>query len=76
MRDCLSEPRSAASHDLALADKFCIELATVKSKVYVKVHAVKSALRGIHALEIFLKILSREIGRESDDFFDACCWEG
>lgn len=54
----LPESRSAATHDLALADELGVEFGAVEREVNVKVDAVKSALRGIHAFKILFEVLS------------------
>ena len=66
------EARGAAAHDLALADELGVELAAVEGEVDVEVDAVEGALRGVHALEVLLEVLAREVGRQGDDFLDAC----
>ena len=49
-----SESCSAASHDLALADKLGIEFRAVEGEVDVEVYTVECALRSVHAFEVFL----------------------
>ena len=67
----LSEPRCAATHDLALADKLGVELGSVEREVDVEVYAVEGALWGVHALEVFFEVLPREVRGKCDDFLDA-----
>lgn len=67
----LPEARCATPHHLALTHQLGIEFAAVERKIDVEIHAVESALRRIHALKVFLEILAREIGGESDDFLNA-----
>ena len=67
----LSESCRAPTHDLALAYQLSIELAAVEGEIDIEVDAVEGALRGIHALEVLLKVLAREVGRQGDDFLDA-----
>lgn len=66
----LSEPRRAATHDLALADKLGVKLRSVEREVDVEVYAVEGALWGIHALEVLFEVLSRQVGGKCDDFLD------
>jgi len=54
----LSEASSAAAHDLALADELGIEFGSVEREVDIKVDAVESTLRGIHAFKVFFEVLS------------------
>ena len=54
----LSEAGSAATHDLALANQLGAELGTVQRQVDVEVYPVERALRGVHAFEVLLKVLS------------------
>ena len=54
---CLSEASSAAAHDLALADELGVEFGSVEREVNVKVDAVESTLRGIHAFEVLFEVL-------------------
>jgi hypothetical protein len=68
----LSEASSATTHDFSLADKLGTEFGTVECEINVEVNSVKCSLRSIHALEILLQVLPRQIGRESDDFLYAC----
>ena len=58
-----------------MTDKLGIELAAVESEVDVEVDAVEGSLGGIHALEVLLEILAREVGGQGDDFLDACVRE-
>jgi len=67
----LPKPGRAATHDLALADELGVELGAVEREVYVKVDAVKSALRGVHALKVLFEIFAREVRGKGDDFLDA-----
>jgi hypothetical protein len=55
--DSLPESRRAATHDLALADQFSVELGSVKREVDVEVNAVEGSLGSVHALKVFLEIL-------------------
>lgn len=71
-RTTLPEPGRAASHDFALAHEFGVELGAVEREVDVKVDAVEGTLGRVHALKVLLKVLPGEIGREGDDFLDAC----
>ena len=68
----LPESSRAATHDLALADELGVELGAVEGEVDIEVDAVESALRRVHALEVFLEVLSAEVGCQSDDFLYAC----
>lgn len=64
------KPRRAPAHDLTLTHQLCIELAAVEREVDVEIHAVKSALGCIHALEILFEVLAAEVRSQGDDFFD------
>ena len=66
----LSESRCAAAHDLALAYQLGVELGAVEREVDVEVDAVEGALWGVHALEVLLEVLSRQVRSERDDFLD------
>lgn len=67
----LPELGPAPSHDFALADQLGAELAAVKRQVYIKINPVKGPLGGVHALEIRLQILARQVGRKGYDLLDA-----
>ena len=66
----LSESRCAAAHDLALAHQLGVELGAVEREVDVEVDAVEGALWGVHALEVLLEVLSRQVRSERNDFLD------
>ena len=67
----LPEASGTATHDFALTDEFGVEFRTVECEVDVEVDAVESSLWGIHALKVFLEVLSAEVRGECDDFLDA-----
>jgi hypothetical protein len=54
---CLPESRSAAAHNLPLANELGTEFGSIEREVDIEVHPVKGSLRGIHALEILLEVL-------------------
>lgn len=66
----LSETRCAAAHNLALADELGVELRAVEREINVEVDAVEGALWSVHALEVLLEVLARQVGGEGDDFLD------
>lgn len=68
----LPEAGAAATHNLALADQLGAKLGAVEGQVNVKVDTVEGALRRVHALKVFFEVLARQVGREGDDFLDAC----
>ena len=68
----LPELGPAAAHDLVLADQLGAELTSVQREVDVKVYPVEDTLRCVHALEVGLEVLARQIRGEGDDFLDAC----
>lgn len=57
----LPEPGRAATHDLALANKLCVEFGSVEGEVDVEIHAVECALGCVHAFEVLLEVFAREI---------------
>lgn len=67
----LPELGPAAAHDLVLAHQLGTEFTSIQSKVNVEVDAVEDTLRGVHALEVRLEVLAREVRRERDNFLDA-----
>lgn len=66
-----SKSGGTSAHDLSLADKFGVEFGAVESEVNVKVNAVKSALRCVHALKVLFKVLAAEVRGEGNNFLDA-----
>jgi hypothetical protein len=75
----LPELGAASTHDFVLADQLGAEFTSVQCEVNVKVHSVEDTLRGIHALEVGLEVLARQVRREGDDFlnaFDGVSFEG
>ena len=67
----LLEAGGAAAHDFALADELSVEFGAVEGEVDVEVDAVEGSLGRVHALEVFLQVLTREVGCEGDDLLDA-----
>ena len=53
-----------------MANKLGVEFGAVESEVDVEVDAVEGALWGVHALEVLLEVLSRQVRSERDDFLD------
>lgn len=68
----LPELGAAATHNLVLANQLGAEFTAVQREVDVKVHPVEDALWRIHALEVGLEVLAREVRGEGNDLFDAC----
>lgn len=68
----LPELGTAATHNLVLADQLGAEFTAVQGKVNVEVHPVEDTLWCVHALEIGLEVLAREIRSEGDDLLDTC----
>ena len=66
----LSESCGTPAHNFALANKLGVELGAVEREVDVEVDAVEGALWGVHALEVLLEVLSRQVRSERDDFLD------
>lgn len=70
----LPELGAAAAHDLVLADQFGAEFTAVQGEVDVKVYSVEDTLGRVHAFEVSLQILARQVRGEGDDLLDA--WVG
>ena len=70
--DLLSETRSAATHDLPLADEFGTELGPVQRQVDIEVDSVEGSLGGVHALEVLLEVLAGQVRGQGDNFFYTC----
>lgn len=66
-----SKPSTTPPHHIALTHQLGIKLASIQRQVNVKIHAVKSPLRRIHALKVLLQVLARQIAGQCDDLFDA-----
>lgn len=60
------------AHNLSLTDELCVKFTSVEREVDVKIYAIEGTLGGVHSLEIRFEVFPREVGCESDDFFDAC----
>ena len=66
------EPRTAAAHNLALANQFGAEFRSVECEIDVEVDAVEGTLWRVHALKVLLEILAGQVGGECNDFLDPC----
>lgn len=66
-----SESGRAPAHDLTLTDQLSVELAAVQRQINVEIHAIKGALRGVHALKVLFERLSRQVGSQRNYFFYA-----
>lgn len=66
----LPELGTAAAHDLVLADQLGAEFTAVQGEVDVKVYSVEDTLGRIHAFEVSLQILARQVRGEGDDLLD------
>jgi hypothetical protein len=66
----LPELGAAATHDFILADQLGTELTSVQCEVNVEVYSVEDTLGSIHALEVGLEVLARQVRSEGDDFLD------
>jgi hypothetical protein len=54
----LPELRTAAAHDLVLANQLSAELTTVQREVDVKVYPVEDTLGRVHALKVGFEVLA------------------
>lgn len=66
----LPELGAAATHDFVLADQLGTEFTSVQCEVNVEVNSVEDTLGSIHALEVGLEILARQVRSEGDNFLD------
>lgn len=59
------------THNLSLTDQLGTKLTTIQGEIDIKVDPVKGSLGGIHAFKVGFQVLAREVGSQSDDFFDS-----
>lgn len=72
----LPEFSTAAAHNFVLTDQLSAEFTAIESEVNVKVDPVEDTLWGVHALEVGLQVLTRQVRGEGDNLLDTYNGDG